>query len=273
MSHTHARPTAWVTGASSGLGLATATALFEAGWQVVSGARSFKGMAQEQGAQLRLPLDVTSPQSVEAFAKAALAAYGPPDALVLAAGILTLGPAGTLQDEELQAVLDVCLMGSLRLVRLALPLMTEKGGGKIAVFSSINGLLPTPYQGAYVAAKHALEGFSECLRMENQAHGIQVMLVEPGDHRSGAQKYRGQALVVPQRYQGSLARVRSVIARDEAGGLDPLALGRKVARALHRRRLPMRLRVAPLSQHAAVVLHDILPNRLFLYLISRYYKV
>ena len=273
MTNARTQRVAWVTGASSGLGKATALALHKAGWQVAAGARSFAGDMPDMGGLLRLPLDVTDQASVDAFAAEAASRLGTPDALVLAAGILVLGPAGTLMDAELRSVLDVCLLGTLRLVRAALPLFADNGGGKIAVISSINGLLPTPFQGAYVAAKPALEGYSECLRMENRGHGIQVMLVEPGDHAGGAQEYRRQAAEVPPRFRESLQRVRNVIARDEGSGLSPGRLGFKVARALDKNTLPMRLRVAPFSQRAAVVLHDILPNRLFLYLISKYYGV
>ena len=276
MADTHARPVVWVTGASSGLGRYTAEALADAGWQVVGGARSFGAAAADEACPqgiVRLPLDVTDPVSVDAFIRAARERHGPPRALVCAAGVLCLGPAAQYSDAQMLAVLDVCLMGTLRLVRGALPLMTASGGGKVAVFSSINGLLPTPCQGAYVAAKHALEGYAECLRMENRGKGIQVMLVEPGDHQGGAARYRARCEDVSPQYRASLERVISVIARDEARGLSPARLGRKVARALGRRRLPMRLRVASFSQRAAVILHDILPGRLFLYLISKYDKV
>ncbi len=274
MAESRPRQVAWVTGASSGLGKYTAEALADAGWQVVAGARSFDGEnAGWDSALIRLPLDVTDQASVDAFIKTALKHLGAPRALVCAAGVLTLGPAAQYTDEQMQSVLEVCLLGTLRLVRGALPRMIESGGGKVAVFSSINGLMPTPFQGAYVAAKHALEGFSECLRLENRDKGIQVMLVEPGDHQGGAAKYRGRCRQTDPIYQESLNRVSAVIARDEAQGLPPAALGRRVARALGRRRLPMRLRVASFSQRAAVILHDILPGRLFLYLLSKYYKV
>ena len=265
---------AWVTGGSSGLGLATAQALASAGWQVVAGARSFKEATSAQADGIvRLPLDVTSQASVDAFIQEALARLGTPQALVCAAGVLILGPAAQYTDQEMLAVMDVSLMGTLRLVRGALPLMMAEGSGKVAAFSSINGLMPTPYQGAYVAAKHALEGFCECLRMENHDQGIQVMLVEPGDHQGGAAKYRARSQHIGPAYQASLDRVSAVIARDEGQGLSPMALGQKVARALDKKHLPLRLRVATFSQRAAVILHDILPGRLFLFLLSKYYKV
>lgn len=264
----------WVTGASSGLGKATAEALSKAGWQVIGGARSFQGEqnANENG-MICLPLDVTSQESVDAFIETALNHAGVPEALVCAAGVLTLGPAAQYTDEEMLAVLDVSLMGALRMVRGTLPLMIQNGGGKVVGFSSINGLLPTPYQGAYVAAKHALEGYCECLRMENRDKGIEVMLVEPGDHQGGSDKYRTRAKNTSAAYRDSLQRVCAVIARDEGQGSNPVRLGQKVARTLGKKRLPMRLRVASFSQRAAVILHDILPNRLFLYLLSKYYKV
>lgn len=274
MADTKARQVAWLTGASSGLGKATAEALASAGWQVVAGARSFaEANPAQEGGITRLPLDVTSQASVDAFIASALALSGTPEALVCAAGILLLGPAAQYTDEQLLSVLDVNLLGFLRLARGVLPLMISAGGGKVVAFSSINGLMATPYQGAYVAAKHALEGFCECLRMENHDKGIQVMLVEPGDHQGGAAKYRARSQQVGPAYRESLDRVCAVIARDEAQGLSPARLGRKVARALGKKHLPLRLRVAAFSQRAAVVLHDILPGRLFLFLLSKYYKV
>ena len=69
----------------------------------------------------------------------------------------------------------------VRMNRAVLPLMRERGGGKIVLFSSINGLLGIPFQGAYTASKHAIEGYAECLQLEVKPFGIQVMLVEPGD--------------------------------------------------------------------------------------------
>lgn len=273
MTNARTQRVAWVTGASSGLGKATALALHKAGWQVAAGARSFAGDMPDMGGLLRLPLDVTDQASVDAFAAEAASRLGTPDALVLAAGILVLGPAGTLMDAELRSVLDVCLLGTLRLVRAALPLFADNGGGKIAVFSSINGLLPTPFQGAYVAAKHALEGYSECLAMETAGQGIQVMIVEPGDHQGGSSRYRTSAQAVSPLYEASFARAREVVLRDEAGGGSPAAFARKLARVMGRRRLPLRLKVTTLKENAAIVLHDVLPGRWFLKSLRDYYKV
>ena len=96
----------WLSGASSGLGRAAAEGFRRAGWLVVSGARSFEGRQGEGPMGYCLALDVTKEDSVAAFVEAALARSGPPDALVCAAGVITLGPAQTTSPEELCAVMD-----------------------------------------------------------------------------------------------------------------------------------------------------------------------
>ncbi|HSK69335.1 MAG TPA: SDR family NAD(P)-dependent oxidoreductase, partial [Candidatus Limnocylindria bacterium] len=252
----------WVSGASSGLGRAAALALKAAGWRVVSGARSFAAEAETDLGRT-LPLDVTDQASVDAFRDRASALYGAPDALVCAAGILTLSPAEEVPFGEMQGVLDTVLFGSIRMARAAMPLMRERGGGKIVMLSSVNGLLATPYQGAYVAAKHALEGFSECLMLEARAQNIQVTIAEPGDHQGGQAKYRGKASSVQPLYADSFRRVTGVIARDEAGGGDPAAFGRSLARLLDRRRMPVRKRFTKAQEFFAIVAHDVLPGRFY----------
>jgi len=264
---------AWVSGASSGLGAAAARALKESGWKVVSGARSFSGQEGETDLGALLPLDVREEASVIGFAHRAAALYGPPDALVNAAGILTLGPVEDTTPEEVQKVLDTILLGTLRVTRAALPLMRENGGGKVVMLSSVNGLMPTPFQGAYVAAKHALEGLSECLALETRGQGIQVMLVEPGDHAGGSKRCRGRIASVSPLYRESLERVSRTIARDEARGQDPDRFGRRLARVMGRDRLPARLKVATLKERTALMLHIILPGRLNQWILADHYKV
>ncbi len=267
--------TVWLTGASSGLGLSCARAFVRAGFRVVSGARSFaasEGVTDDAG--YHLPLDVTDRESVSDFANKAFAFAGPPDILVLCAGILILGPFEEYSIEEVHSVMDTDFYGMVRTVQAALPLMRENGGGKIICFSSINGLLGIPYQGAYTSAKHAVEGFCESLSMEVKPFGIQVTLIEPGDHRSGSDAYRRHAARTADStlYRPSFDNVTSVIRHDEENGSDPARLGDKLVRLSRRRHLPLRRRIASPDQHLAVFLHRILPGRLFSFIISSYYK-
>lgn len=269
--NTHDKPrVAWVTGITSGLGKAAMEGLLNEGWLVAGGARSVK--EGREGNLLRVKLDVTDENSVRLFAREAEAAFGAPDAVVNAAGLLVLGPAETTDVREYERVMDVCFFGAVRVTQAALPLMRKKGGGAVVIFSSVNGLLGTPFQSAYTAAKHALEGFAECLHMEASPHGIRVTLVEPGDHRGGSSRCRLKAEGVKDTYRASFDRVTARIAHDESTGSDPDKFGRRLARAM-RRPMGMRLRVAMPSQHGAVLLHSLAFGHFFQRLLARYYRV
>ena len=262
--------TVWVTGASSGLGLHTAAALKEDGWQVIAGARSFED--GERDGIHRLKLDVTDEESIRRFCEKARE-IGFPDALVQCAGMLVLGSCEETGTEEFRRVMDTNYLGMVRVNRAVLPLMRAAGKGKIVLFSSINGLMGIPFQSAYTASKHAIEGYAECLAMEVKPFGIQVMLVEPGDHRSGSDKYRPRAAAMcetsayAEEYERSVAR----IAYDEHNGSDPDVLGRKIARTLDRKNIPFRKRIASADQHAAVYIHRLLPAKLNAAILRKYY--
>jgi len=266
--------TVWITGASSGLGLHTAMALQQAGYQVAAGARSFGNGKKEIDGCICLPLDVTDEHSMDQFVESALAAWGEPDVLINCAGMLILGACESYKPEELRQVMETNFLGQAGMIARVMPLMRQRGKGRIVNFSSINGLLGIPYQGAYVASKHAIEGFSECLALEGKAFGVEVMLVEPGDHRSGAKAYRrishGMGENSPYRKDFELAT--AVIAHDEENGSDPDALGRKIVGALGKKHLPRRLRVAKSDRHLAVFIHDLLPRWLYEWILSSYYR-
>ena len=262
--------TVWVTGASSGLGLHTAAALKEDGWRVIAGARSFEDGEAE--GLYRLKLDVTDEESVRRFCEKA-AEIGKPDALVQCAGMLVLGSCEETATEEFRRVIDTNYLGMVRVNRAVLPLMRAQGGGKIVLFSSINGLMGIPFQSAYTASKHAIEGYAECLQMEVKPFGIQVMLVEPGDHRSGSDKYRPHAAAMTERspYAAEYESSVGVIAHDEHNGSDPDVLGRKIARILDRKKIPFRRRIASPDQHLAVYIHRFLPASLNASILRSYY--
>lgn len=259
----------WITGSSSGLGLYTMNALRDAGHTVIAGARSFeRGMAE--GVH-RIPLDVTDEDSISAFCKAALEIAPRVDALVQCAGVLALGPCKEVDDEEYRRIMETNFLGMVRMNQQALPLMRSQGGGRIVLFSSINGLLGIPFQSAYVASKHAIEGYAECLQLEVRPFGIQVCLVEPGDHCGGSQAYRARHIAAHSPYEEMFSRGTAAIHRDETNGSDPSVLGRRVVKMLGKRRMPFRLRVASVDQHLAVWLHKLLPARLNEAILRAYY--
>lgn len=266
-----AQKTVWVTGASSGLGLHTALQLRKDGWTVIAGARSFREGKAEDGI-IRLPLDVTREESVAEFCRRA-AETGLPDALVQCAGMLVLGSCEETDTEEFRKVMDTNYLGMVRMNRQVLPLMRKRGGGKIVMFSSINGLMGIPFQSAYTASKHAIEGYAECLALEVKPFGIQVMLVEPGDHRSGSDKYRPHAAAMTESspYAAAYDSATKQIHHDETNGSDPDVLGRKIARILDRKTIPFRKRIASADQHLAVYMHRFLGARINCAVLRKYY--
>ncbi len=264
----------WITGASSGLGLHTAMALHKAGFDVIAGARSFVScqMPGDDGIY-RLPLDVTDVESIHHFVQNSLHIFSKVDALVNCAGILVLGSCEETSADEFLGVMKTNFFGTAAMVKAVLPHMRKQRSGKIINFSSVLGLLGIPFQSAYTASKHAIEGYTECLAMEVAPFGIQVCLVEPGDHRSGSSAYRrwAQAVSADSPYDLNFRKGIATISHDEENGSDPDTLGNKVAQLLQRRRMPLRKRIAKFDQHLAVILHSFIPARIMQFILTQYY--
>ena len=263
----------WVIGASGGLGRAAAQAFAQNGWSVIAGARSFAVGTSPLGEGVTvLPLDVTNEESCAAFTEKALSMENRVDVLVCAAAQLVLGSCENTTVDELDKLLNVNVLGTVRMIQRALPLMRRQKSGKIILFSSINGLLGIPFQSAYTASKHAVEGYAECLAMETADFGIQVCLVEPGDHRGGSSHTRLHAKNETNTvYQKAYENTCAIIHHDEENGLFPDRLGRKIVRNAQRRHMRFRLRVAKPDQHLAVLLHTLLPAGLNRKILCSYY--
>lgn len=166
-----------VTGASSGIGEATANHLAKAGHLVYGGARK-QGTSSVPGVK-RGVVDVTDDASVASFVDWVLSDAGRIDVLVNNAGVSLIGPIENTSPEEAAAVFDTNVLGPLRLTRGVLPAMRTRRSGLIINVSSVLGFLPAPFMGIYAASKHALEGMSESLDHEVRDFGVRVVLLEP----------------------------------------------------------------------------------------------
>jgi NAD(P)-dependent dehydrogenase (short-subunit alcohol dehydrogenase family) len=176
-----AQKVALVTGASSGIGTAVALALLERSDTVYGAARRVDRMqALVARGGRALPLDLTDAGSIESCAAAILEREGRLDVLVNNAGYGSYGAIEQVPLEEARRQFEVNLFGLARMTQLALPAMRKQGGGHIVNVSSIGGKIFTPMGGWYHATKHALEGWSDVLRMEVERFGIRVIIVEPG---------------------------------------------------------------------------------------------
>src|SRR5437016_7484498 len=169
---------ALVTGASSGIGEATATRLAMAGYKVYGTSR--RGALAGRRSFEMLPLDVTSDESVEAAVREVTRLDGRIDLLVNNAGF-SIAPAGAEESsiEQARSVFDTNFFGIVRMTRAVLPHMRRQGSGRIINIGSVLGFLPAPYMALYAATKHAVEGYSESLDHELRTRGIRVSVIEP----------------------------------------------------------------------------------------------
>ncbi|PYE89764.1 oxidoreductase [Phyllobacterium leguminum] len=167
-----------VTGASSGIGLATARALKETGYRVFGTSR--KAVTETSDGIAMLVCDVTDDASVKKMVDEVLREAGRIDLLVNNAGIGLVGGAEESSAEQAQALFDVNVFGVLRVTNAILPIMRRQRAGRIINMSSVLGLIPSPYNALYASTKHAIEGYSESLDHELRTFGIRVVLVEPG---------------------------------------------------------------------------------------------
>ena len=173
-----------VTGASSGIGAATATALSAAGATVALAARR-RDRLEELAETLDGPVsvhevDITDEAQARAFVEAAHSEHGGLHALVNNAGLMLLGPAGDADTSEWRQMLDVNLWGLLICTHAALPLIAGSGGGDIVNVSSVAGRRAAAGAAVYNMTKFGVHAFSEALRQEALHQGVRVTVVAPG---------------------------------------------------------------------------------------------
>ncbi len=170
--------TALVTGASSGIGEATAERLAMAGYKVYGTSRR-AAKASQRSFEL-LPLDVTSSESVETTVKEVLRLEGRIDLLVNNAGF-GIAPAAAEESsiEQARSIFETNFFGIVRMTRAVVPHMRRQRAGRIINIGSVLGFLPMPYAALYAATKHAVEGYSESLDHELRTRGIRVSVIEP----------------------------------------------------------------------------------------------
>ncbi len=193
--------TVFVTGASAGIGCAAAELFLRRGYKVYAGARRSEKMAplRDKGAEI-FPLDVADESSLRSAASRILDKEGGLDILVNNAGY---GAHGAIEDvplDEARRQFEVNVFAPARLAQFFLPSMRERRSGRIINISSIAGRVSLPAAGWYHASKHALEAWSDALRIEVKPFGIKVVLIEPGPIKT---EWDDTALVNLRKYSGS----------------------------------------------------------------------
>lgn len=178
--------TVLITGASSGIGAATAARLQKAGWNVYATARRPEHLSalRDHGCKT-MALDVTNDASMRATVADIETREGAIDVLINNAGYSQSGALETVDVAAVRRQFETNVFGLLRLTQMVLPGMRRKGGGRIVNISSMGGKLTFPGGGAYHASKYAVESLSDALRYELAGFGIDVVIIEPGLIKSG----------------------------------------------------------------------------------------
>lgn len=255
-----------VTGASSGIGEATALHLARKGFRVWAGARRLEKLkpleALAEGRIRTLALDVLDPASVAAAVKAA-SGDGPLYGLVNNAGVSVTGPVEEVPLDDWRRQFETNVFGVVATIQAALPAMRAAGGGRIVNIGSVAGRLASPFMGAYAASKHALEGLTDSLRRETAGFGIKVSLIRPGfintpfgeQEQDGLEQYARTSLA----YGEAIARFKAWHARGHPTGASPNEVAEAVHHALTAERPHSRYTV-PARYLGPLMLRNLLPS-------------
>lgn len=230
---------ALVTGASSGIGEATAKRLAAVGYKVYGTSRR-AAKASQRSFEL-LPLDVTRDESVAATVKEVLRLEGRIDVLVNNAGF-GVAPAGAEESsiEQGRSIFDTNFFGIVRMTRAVVPHMRRQGAGRIINISSVLGLLPAPYMALYAASKHAVEGYSESLDHELRTQGIRVLVIEPAYTKTQFEANLLEADAKLDEYREVRAALEKRIKELVMGGDEPDVVADTVLQAVNAPRPKLR---------------------------------
>jgi NAD(P)-dependent dehydrogenase (short-subunit alcohol dehydrogenase family) len=268
-------PTALITGASTGIGKATALHLTRSGWSVLAGVRNpaaGEALLAEAGTDRLTPvqLDITDPAQIAAAAELVVQRTGAAglDALVNNAGIAVGGPLELLPMAELRELMDVNFFGQVAVTQALIPAL-RKARGRIVLLSSIGGLVTTPYMSPYHASKYAVEAIGNALRVELASSHIQVALIEPGSVATPIWD-KGNELIdgvqVPEQlrqYYGHVPKAMEKALKDTAKrGVPPERVAQTIERALTAKRMRARYLIG-LDAHAMVWASRLLPDLVF----------
>ena len=195
--------------------------------------------------------------------------------LINNAGMHLGGPVEITPAEDFEKQMNTNFTGVVHLIQNVLPVMREKGQGTIINISSIGGLMGLPFQGFYSAAKFALEGLSEALRMELKAFNIKVVVVNPGDFKTNNTVNRKNITENGSEnpYAEQFLKTKSVFEKDETGGWHPSVLAQKLSRIVESHNPRDNYIVGSFDQKLAVYLKNILPGRWFSKILKSHYGI
>ena len=272
------KKTVLITGASSGIGKATALYLAGKGYGVIGTSRSLgrlDSLLTEAellaGTVEGIELDVDHDESIATALKPVIDSNKRIDVLVNNAAYGLWGPVQSLSIDELRAQFETNFLGSFRMMKALLPDMIERGYGKIINISSVEGRLVTPFNGGYAASKFALEGLSEAMRFELWPFGVKVVVVEPGLFKTNFKNNQvdaEEAGSLDSPYRQLLSQYRKKRRRYDILDKDPIVVAKVIHKIIKARRPRFRYRVGS-EATLGILGSNLLPERMFQALMSR----
>ncbi|MCX2481679.1 SDR family oxidoreductase [Pedobacter sp. MC2016-15] len=263
-----------VTGASSGIGRETANALQAAGHTVYGASRSVHAL--KDIAFIPLKMDITDDESVKSGIETIIAAEGRIDVLINNAGIVLAGPLYDTSVEFAKKQFEVNFFGVVCVSTAVLPGMIERKKGLVINISSVAGLFGLPYVGTYVAAKFALEGYSQSLRMELQNTGVDVTVVNPGDFKTNNTSSREKLpFSLPhEKLKREYDAAIEIVEKNEVNGGNPAIVGKLITKIVGKSKPAHRYMVGAFDQtKLPLIVKALLPSTMFSKMINGYYNI
>jgi len=261
----------FITGASSGIGLATAQAFLARGDEVWGTSRSVSSLPKHERLH-PVQLDLQNVDQVADAFRQALADAGQFDVLINNAGSGHFGPAELLSHEEILRQFQVVFFSHVRLMQLALTDMRARGRGRIVNVTSLAALLPVPFMGAYNAAKSAMASFTMSLQIELGNGAVRIVDVQPGDIRTNfndAVRRNSNAT-----YQHRVDKTWTAVDKNMKAAPGPELVARTILKVIAQKDPPMQIVVGDLFQaKIAPFIFRFLPQRIRIWGLKMYYGI
>jgi uncharacterized protein len=260
----------FLTGASSGIGLAIAQLLVAQGHEVWGTSRNLERLPKLPRLH-RVLLDLSDQNSIDEAFNAALAEAGHFDVLINNAGAGHFGPAALLPFETIASQFQILVFGQIQLMQLALRHMRSRGEGLIINVTSLASRLPVPFMAAYNSAKAALASFTMSIQLEVAHSSVRIVDLQPGDIRT---EFNQSVIVSDNIDDAKIARTWEVVERNMKNAPGPDLVARQVLSLIQSMKPPPRLTVGNLFESKiAPLIFRFLPQRVRIWGLKRYYGI
>ena len=263
----------FLTGASAGIGLATARLLLEQGHDVWGTSRDLARLAQRNGLH-PVRLDVTDGVSIEGAWRSALEEAGAFDVVINNAGAGHFHPAESLSREVLLGQFELLVFGTIHLSQLALQSMNMQGRGLLINVTSLASRLPVPFTAAYNAAKAAMASFTMTLQLELGDSAVRIVDLQPADISTDFNDRVLKSLTSDPCLRARMERTWEVVNHNMSNAPKPELVARRIARLVTEKNPPPRVTVGDTFQsRIAPAIFSLLPPRVRIWGLRQYYKI